>query len=107
MEHQQWHPVVLKKTVKTVTPPKQLGNKFVNKLDTEDPDAPKILGKEAGNLLSKKRCEKGFTQKSLAQKLNITSNTVRDYENGNVVPEHNILLKICRELGIKMSEIKK
>ena len=104
LEHQQWEPIVLKKNVKV--PPKQVGNKFVKKLDGDEVEAPKTLGKEAGNLLAQKRCQKGLTQKALGQKLNIASNTIRDYENGNVVPEHNILLKICRELGLKISDVK-
>jgi ribosome-binding protein aMBF1 (putative translation factor) len=95
MEHQDWKPVILRKD----SEPKrsvQHESGFKNKmnLDSSDPDPLRLLGAEAGKQLQMARTIKGWTQRELAQKINVKPHLIRDYEIGNVVPDKAILRRI-------------
>lgn len=52
--------------------------------------------------LMKARTAKGFSQKQLAQQLQIQVNVLQSYENGKDVPNNQIIAKIERALGAKL-----
>lgn len=52
--------------------------------------------------IQRKREEKGFTQESFAEALDISSETVRAVEQGRRAPSLPMLLYICAYLGIEI-----
>ena len=52
-----------------------------------------------GEFIKKTRKEKGMTQIQLADKLNISFQSVSKWETGETLPDTNILLTLCDELG--------
>ena len=48
-----------------------------------------------GNFIKKLRKEKGMTQSQLAEKLNISFQSVSKWETGETLPDTNILLSLC------------
>jgi ribosome-binding protein aMBF1 (putative translation factor) len=100
---QDWTPVVFRKEK-----PKQFvqhnpGFKKHQNILSDDPDAPKVLGREAGQQILQARNAKKLTQVDLARQINIQANIIRDYENGNIVPDRRILRLIGQKLGIKIA----
>ena len=59
----------------------------------------------SGCLIAKERKNKGYTQKQLAEKLNISDKTVSKWECGNGFPEVSLLLPLCDELGITVNDL--
>ena len=53
-----------------------------------------------GERLRELRCEKGLTQKQLAEKLNISNNHLSSVENGREMPSLELLLNICELLNV-------
>ena len=53
---------------------------------------------EIGKFIKKLRKEKGMTQIQLAEKLNISFQSVSKWETGETLPDTNILLALCYEL---------
>lgn len=51
-----------------------------------------------GQYIKKLRKEKGLTQMQLAEKLNISFQSVSKWEVGETLPDTNILLDLCNEL---------
>ena len=60
---------------------------------------------KTGNLIKELRTEKGFTQKELAEKLNVSTAAVSKWENGKGFPDISILEKLSSELGISITEL--
>jgi transcriptional regulator with XRE-family HTH domain len=58
-----------------------------------------------GERLKQARIKLGITQKSLAQKLNITPSAVSMYENGNRLPSMEIFIKLIDILSISADEV--
>jgi transcriptional regulator with XRE-family HTH domain len=48
---------------------------------------------------------KGFSQKRLAENLNVQSSTVNQWVNGKREPEFDVLLKICVFLDVEPNEL--
>lgn len=103
LEHQDWKPVVLKKDNPKVHVQHVAGFKKQIAILSDDPEPPKILGREAGQQILHARTSKKLTQAELAKQLNIQANVIRDYETGNVVPDRKILNLISKKLQIKIS----
>lgn len=100
---QDWKPVQIKK--KTVSTPQinfNPGHKRDLNLTSDDPDPPKTLGIEKGKMIQQARCSKKLSQADLAKKINVQANVVKDYENGNIIPNKKILRLISQHLGIKI-----
>ena len=57
----------------------------------------------AGNLIKKFRKQQGYTQKQLAEKAGISSNSIIKYERGETSPSIYALQKIAAALGISAS----
>lgn len=58
-----------------------------------------------GKFISSERKRKGYTQKQLAEKLNISDKTVSKWETGNGFPEVSLLIPLCSELDITVNEL--
>ena len=58
-----------------------------------------------GRFIAEERKKKGWTQKQLAEKLNISDKTVSKWECGNGFPEVSLLLPLCDELGITVNDL--
>lgn len=58
-----------------------------------------------GKFIAKLRKEKGFTQKELAEKLNITDKAVSKWENGKSLPDILIIPNLCKELEITINDL--
>uniref|UniRef100_A0A6C0EMG0 HTH cro/C1-type domain-containing protein n=1 Tax=viral metagenome TaxID=1070528 RepID=A0A6C0EMG0_9ZZZZ len=102
MEHQDWKPVVLKKAEKPVHIEHKSGFKQHKNLDSNDPDAPKTIDLETARRIQQARMEKKLTQKQLAQRINVKPALIQSYEQGKAIPDHAVLNKITRTLGIKL-----
>lgn len=67
--------------------------------------------KELGQIIKSKRIEKKFTQRKLADLINISRNYISDIETGRYMPSVDTLIKIAKVLKIdlnfllKMTEI--
>jgi ribosome-binding protein aMBF1 (putative translation factor) len=76
------------------------------KLDNDVDGLPKSLKKhlssESRQEMIKKRVEMGLTQVKLNQQCSFPINTIRDFENGTVVPNGTQLNILSRTLGICM-----
>ena len=51
------------------------------------------------------RVSKGYTQKSLAEKLGVSPITVFQWEHGKYKPTPTIMPKLARELGISAKQL--
>ena len=114
LDHQDWQPVVLRKKLEDKRPAEQRAtdgktviqyasnHKEFQKLDSEDPDAPKVIPLSTAKQIQNARCAKGMTQQQLAQQLAVNQNIIRDYEAGKAIPERNLLNKINRILGVRI-----
>jgi ribosome-binding protein aMBF1 (putative translation factor) len=116
MDHQQWDPVILKKTNPnatkvTTTVPKQHINKAQSAIKTEkiydpnNPDAepeikPVMIDSEFGKQIATARCAKNMTQKQLAAAINLPVNVINEYERGQGVRNGTYVSKIKSYLGI-------
>ena len=61
--------------------------------------------KKIGKFIMNERKTKKLTQAKLAEMLYISEKTVSKWENGNGVPDTNILLKLCEILNVSMNEL--
>ena len=58
-----------------------------------------------GKFISDERKRKGYTQKQLSEKLEISDKTISKWERGNGFPEVSLLLPLCNELEITVNEL--
>ncbi len=58
-----------------------------------------------GNKLMKIRKEKGFTQTSLAKKINSCYTTIAKLERGEYTPSEKYFQKLCDALGVEPSAL--
>ncbi|MGN0346959.1 MAG: helix-turn-helix domain-containing protein [Lachnospiraceae bacterium] len=58
-----------------------------------------------GRFIADERKRKGYTQKQLSEKLNISDKTISKWERGNGFPEVSLLLPLCNELEITVNEL--
>lgn len=101
---QDWKPVVLKKTVKTAPPPpRPENNKLLTKLDGDDPTPPPAVSAQFRIKFQQARTAKKMTQKMLANELKITENDIKHIEAGTFSPSPQVLAKINRVLGVKLT----
>ncbi len=60
---------------------------------------------KTGKLIKELRIENGFTQKELAEKLNISTAAISKWENGKGFPDISIIEPLSAELGISITEL--
>ena len=58
-----------------------------------------------GKYIAEKRRKQNFTQEQLAEKLGVSNKTISKWENGKCLPDYSIILKLCEELNITLSEL--
>lgn len=61
--------------------------------------------RKIGKFIANERKSKNMTQAKLAEKLFVSEKTVSKWENGNGVPDTNVLPKICEILEISINEL--
>jgi putative transcription factor len=83
---------------------KTISNQNMKKLD-EDTENLKVekVNKKISQEIVKARTAKKWKQKDLATKVNVLPTVIQKYENGQAIPDHNIILKLQRVLGIKLT----
>lgn len=57
-----------------------------------------------GNLIAQKREDVGLSQESLGAILGVSNKAVSKWENGTALPSGDVLIKLCKELGISIDE---
>ena len=102
MTEQDWKPVVLRKSQPKTQVVHAPGNKEFHKLDSEDVEAPKILGIDSAKQIQAARSALKLTQVQLAQKINEKANLIKEYETGKIVPSRAVLNKLNKILNIKI-----
>ena len=60
---------------------------------------------KTGELIRKKRLEKGLTQEELAEQINVTQKTVSRWENGTNLPDLSLLGTLSETLGISVGNL--
>lgn len=65
------------------------------------------LDPEIKKLIMQARQAKGWTQKELAQKLNVKPAVINDYESGRVIPNKQLLNKMQNILNVRLVNRKK
>ena len=58
-----------------------------------------------GKLIAALRKEKGLTQEKLGEKLGVTNKTVSRWENGNYMPDVEMLSLLSEEFGVSINEL--
>ena len=58
-----------------------------------------------GKFIAECRKNVGLTQMQLAEKLNITDRAVSKWENGRSMPDSSVMLALCKELKISVSDL--
>jgi putative transcription factor len=100
--HQDWENI-------TWTKPKQnkenkpKPNKKFNLLDSEDPPPPQKCTLEIRKKIMQGRNIKKWTQKQLADKLNVPASVINNYENGKEKPTNQHIQKLSKLLGVKIN----
>lgn len=70
--------------------------------DDELPVSDKV-GIEIGKTIMQARLQKNLKQSDLAKQLNITPDIIRYYENGSAIRNGDLLNRIGKHLGIKLT----
>lgn len=60
---------------------------------------------KTGKIIAALRKQKGMTQEQLGEKLGVTNKTVSRWENGNYMPDVEMLSLLAKEFGISINEI--
>ena len=58
-----------------------------------------------GRFIAALRKEKSLTQEALGEKLGVTNKTVSRWENGNYLPDAEMLLLLSEEFGVTINEL--
>lgn len=104
---QDWEQVVFTKKPSNLT---NISNAKVNKKNNIDDDEivkKTVISSSNSQLIQQGRLEKGFKQKDLAQKINVDSRIIQEYESGKTAPNYSIMCKIEKILNIKLNKSKK
>lgn len=60
---------------------------------------------KVGKFIAQLRKEQGMTQEVLGQKLGVTNKTVSRWENGNYMPDIELLIPLGETLGVSVNEL--
>lgn len=60
---------------------------------------------KVGKFIAALRKEQGLTQEALGQKLGVTNKTVSRWENGNYMPDIELLIPLGEALGVSINEL--
>lgn len=65
----------------------------------------KMDQKKIGKFIAALRKEKGLTQEQLGEKLGVTNKTISRWENGNYMPDVEMLILLSKEFGVSINEL--
>lgn len=119
--HQDWNPVVLKKSQKQLqemnkgkVPTKIINNKNYQANSSSTQLSKKVLDENNDNFkietvsrnlsvqIQQARTAKKISQKDLANQLNTQVSVIQSYENGKATPDGVFLSKMSKILGVKL-----
>ena len=60
---------------------------------------------KTGKFIAALRKEKGLTQEQLGEKLGVTNKTISRWENGNYMPDVEMLSLLSKEFGVSINEL--
>lgn len=60
---------------------------------------------KVGKFIAQLRKEQGFTQEELGRKVGVTNKTVSRWENGNYMPDIELLIPLGKALGVSVNEL--
>ena len=100
MSHQDWKPVTFDK----YKPPPKKPTISINKVDKEEIGCIKRVGTALGKQIQQARLQKKMSQAQLANLINIKKQLMQQYENGKAKHDPNILQKLRKTLGVKLSK---
>ena len=122
-KHQDWKPVVFKKSIKQLQKenpakykkettvkknykPNSGSSQPLKKYTEDDPESLHIekVSKNLRIQIQQARTAKKMTQKDLANKLCVPVTTIQNYENGKAIPNGAFISKIGRILGVKLKK---
>ena len=78
------------------------GKSHEQKLDETMLGTHKKVGKETGLTIQRARVSKKYTQKDLANLINVSSDIIASYESGKAIQDNNIMQKLRRILCVKL-----
>ena len=58
-----------------------------------------------GHFIRENRKKKQITQQQLAKKLKVSNQTISNWENGKCLPEYELLIPMCKELDITITDL--
>lgn len=61
--------------------------------------------RKVGKFIARLRKERGITQEALGRMLGVTNKTVSRWENGNYMPDIELLVPLGGELGVSVNEL--
>ena len=61
--------------------------------------------RKVGKFIARLRKERGITQEALGRKLGVTNKTVSRWENGNYMPDIQLLVPLAEALGVSVNEL--
>ena len=73
------------------------------KLDEEEIPKLNLVGKDTGMKISQARLAKGYKQKDVAKFMNMDAGLYQKYENGTAPRNGQVLNKLGRYLGVKLT----
>lgn len=120
LEHQDWKPVTLnrlytdkeklknaQRTGTTISISKNNGQNKSARLDAETENFNILKsGLTLGKEIQQGRSAKNLTQKQLATMLNEKPQIIQQYENGNAIPNAQVINKLQKTLGVKLTRPK-
>ena len=98
--------IAKKKQEEAINIPKGIINNTVSgKKIKDDDELPQVekVGIDIGKQIMQARLSKNLKQADLAKQLNLTSDIIRDYENGTAPRNGQLLNRITKLLGIKVT----
>ena len=60
---------------------------------------------KVGKFIAALRKDKGLTQEQLGEKLGVTNKTISRWENGNYMPDVEMLSLLSKEFGVSINEL--
>lgn len=87
-----------------ITKPSTCSMSICGKKIKDSDELPQVekVGIDIGKQLMQARLDKKLKQVDLAKQLNLTSDLIRDYENGSAPLNKSLLNNIAKKLGIKI-----
>jgi len=110
MSHQDWNPIVFKKTVNknnptNTEPRKPTPDRKLYKIEQQDEDfTHEKVSQNLSLAIQQGRTSKGWTRKELARRLNVKEGVIEEYETRKAIPNGVLIQRIGKILDIKLSK---